>query len=223
METSLDKKPKRETIETLLRQNPQLWRGKSRIEHASPQAQFLGTGYKSLDKVLPGGGWPQGSVIEVVVSSWGQGELSILLPLMAILSQNQQPIVFIAPPYMPYAPAMQAAKVDLQHLWVIEKGIEAKDEAWAAEKILATAQGALVLVFAQLTAKQIRRLQVAASLGLSLGVLVRCGKAVQTPVSLRLGLTYQDKGLQVDILKARQLPKDPSEVAGQAGPLLLKI
>ena len=47
----------------------------------------IASGHAALDAELPGGGWPQGSLSEILVDRCGQGEMSLLLPALARLSQ----------------------------------------------------------------------------------------------------------------------------------------
>ncbi len=205
---------KRAKLDALLRQNPLLWRGESQIKNAQLESIYLDTGFTDLNQALPGGGWPLGCVIEIVVSEWGQGELSILLPLLASVSQQAKPLVFIAPPYVPYAPAFELAGVDLQWLWMIDQEVKHKDIAWAAEKSLSGARGGVVLIWmSRYGHKQIRHLQVAADRGATLGVLMHCGEGWPTPVPLRLGVQYRQQGLAVEILKSRQIVKQSRPLA----------
>ncbi len=194
---------KHKQLDHLLREQPMLWKGRSLVRQQGLDSQALDTGFPELNALLNNGGWPQGGLLEIQVDEWGQGELQLLLPCMAALSQAKQQLAWIAPPYIPYAPALQAAGVDLDYLLIIEHR-EAADIAWAAEKCLQHASAAMVLFCLPLAdARHIRRLQVAASNGNSLGVLLHQGPVRQTPVSLRLTSGYVEQGLQVEVLKSR--------------------
>ncbi len=203
---------KHAALDGLLRQSPLLWRGKSQLENTQPDRQYIDTGYTALNAILPGGGWPTGCLIELVISEWGQGELSLLMPLIVWFSQAKRPVIFIASPYIPYAPALKAAGVALQNVWLIDNQGSQKDLAWAAEKSLSTEQDALVLLcLPGISAKQVRRLHVAVC-GRSVGVLLRCGKAMQSPVPLRLAVRYEGADIMVSVLKARQVSKQTQTV-----------
>ena len=41
------------------------------------------SGYAALDAALPGGGWPEAALVEVLLAADGLGELSLLLPTLA--------------------------------------------------------------------------------------------------------------------------------------------
>ena len=191
-------------IDTLLRQQPLLWKASEQnqpYQDAIPAG--LDTGFQALNDFLRSGGWPRGSLVEIQVDEWGQGELQILLPVMAALSRQKQQLAWIAPPYIPYAPALHAAGVDLDYLLIIEHS-EAADIAWAAEKCLRHASAALVLFsLPQAGAGMVRRLQLAADTGGNTGFLLHRGTARQTPVPLRLKTCYVREGLKVEVLKSR--------------------
>ena len=196
------KPDKQAALDALVGQTPLLWRAGAQVTHTGHQPG-LNTGFPGLNTLLKTGGWPANHLIEIQVSQWGQGELQILLPLMARLSQAQQQLAWVAPPYIPYAPALQAAGIDLNYLLIIEQS-EPSDAAWAAEKCLRHTAAAMVLFcLPSIDTRHIRRLQIAADKGRSLGVLLHCGQVRPTPVPLRVRTHYVEQGLCVQILKSR--------------------
>ena len=61
--------------------NPQhLWRADEVIE--AEAGSTVASGFAAIDAVLPGGGWPQGQLVELLVDSPGLGELSLLAPAL---------------------------------------------------------------------------------------------------------------------------------------------
>ncbi|UXI68753.1 DNA lesion error-prone repair protein ImuA [Tahibacter amnicola] len=88
--------------------HPGVWR---RSAPLSMRAQS--TGWDALDRLLPGGGWPLGALSEILIGADGLGELSLLMPALASLTRQKQRVVFVAPPYIPYAPALAAQGIDL--------------------------------------------------------------------------------------------------------------
>ena len=188
-------------LEQLLRETPNLWRGG---EQGPVSREALDSGYESLNHILPGGGWPQRSVIEIVVDEWGSGELQVLLPLMADLSRRRSRLSLVSPPYLPYAPALHNAGISLDRLVIIDSAISADDRWWCAEKILRHPECGLMLVWPQRPlASQVRRLQAAAESGNSTGVIFHRGEPVDTPVSLRLKTCYDEGGISASLLKSR--------------------
>jgi len=57
-----------------LLENPRVWRGRNAIQ----QKTGLASGYPELDRHLPGGGWPQQALIEILTEQYGIGELRLL-------------------------------------------------------------------------------------------------------------------------------------------------
>src|ERR1043166_511382 len=98
-----------------LLEHPAIWRGRS----AAP-AESLPTGYGALDPCLPGGGWPRTGLIEILVSRFGVGELTLLLPALTALTRLPMSrwCVWVAPPLEPFAPSLAAHGVLLDRLLV---------------------------------------------------------------------------------------------------------
>jgi protein ImuA len=193
------------TVDDLLKLDPSLWRGRCR---GSASEEAIDSGFEELNAILPTGGWPVKSVIELVVDEWGNGELQVLLPLMRYLSQQKSHLALVAPPYLPYAPALHNAGIALEHLAIIDNRVAAKDKWWCAEKMLRHGDCGLVLVWPERKhirtwSSQVRRLQVAATMGGNLGIIFNRGEPADTPVSLRLKLSYCQQGISVKVLKSR--------------------
>ena len=190
-----------DVIENLVRENPGLWRGRSRTAAAG---NSLDSGIERLNALLPAGGWPLQSVVELVVDDWGSGELQLLLPLMRDLSGQGSRLAMIGPPYLPYARALEDAGIDLDCLVVVDNQVSNDNRWWCAEKLLHHDQCRLVLVWPQYSrADQVRRLLLAAAAGNSLGVIFSRDNPVDTPVSLRLKAEYCEQGIFVEVLKSR--------------------
>jgi cell division inhibitor SulA len=107
------------------------------------QAPRVPTGWDALDAVLPTGGWPDAALVEVLIAHDGIGELALLLPALAALARPERPVLLVAPPYRPYAPAWQRAGVALAALQVVEAG--PRDALWAMEQALRAGSCAAVL------------------------------------------------------------------------------
>ena len=82
------------TVEALLK-HPALWKGRQQHE----KRDTFATGHTALDLALPSGGWPVGALTELMVAHEGVGEFTLLLPALAALTQQQQWIALVAPPY----------------------------------------------------------------------------------------------------------------------------
>jgi hypothetical protein len=163
------------------------------------------TGFPQLDAALPGGGWPTGSLAELLPSHKGIGELRILGPALAALARAGKRLVWIAPPYLPYAPALVAAGIDLAQILIV-KTRAAHDAPWAAEQALHSAACGAVLVWpTEVKYAALRRLQLAAERGHAVTMLFRPPDAANepSPAVLRLALHTAAGGLAVRILKRR--------------------
>jgi hypothetical protein len=181
-----------------------VWRGGA----ARLPAPAVATGYGPLDEALPGGGWPSGALTEIVSGRRGIGELQLVLPALAALSWVGKRVVWLAPPHLPYAPALAAAGVDLAQLAVVQAPGR-RDSLWAAEQVLRSGScHALLAWFRRAGYDELRRLAVAAEGGPAWVALFRPREAVAepSPAALRLALEPQAEGLCVRILKRRGAP-----------------
>jgi hypothetical protein len=183
-------------------QHPGIWRG-DQLAQAGVDA--LPTGFAELDEQLPGGGWPRGALTEILLEREGIGELRLLLPALARVSEQSGWQAWVAPPHVPYAPALAVAGVRLKQL-LVAKPQSAADAWWAAEQALRS--GACSAVLAWLGTpdeRRMRRLQLGAESGHAWGVLFRSASAAQerSPATLRLRLEATASGLAVHILKRR--------------------
>ena len=173
-----------------LQRHPGIWRG-NQLSRGCPG---IASGVAPLDAELPGGGWPGGALTEILPQHEGIGELRILGPALAQLAAQGKFIVWIAPPHLPYAPALAAAGIDLARI-VIVKTSRDGDTLWAAEQALRSAACGGVLLWPRAPAfPQLRRLQLAAEDGRCLAVLFRPTQAAHepSPAVLRIALaTHQ--------------------------------
>ena len=179
----------------------------SRGGHADDQARpvALATGFAQLDAVLPGGGWPVGAITELMPETQGIGELSLLMPALAQLSRAGRYFAWIAPPCLPYPPALAQHGLALDRLLLVQAH-DARTVLWVAEQLLrCPAIGAVLAWPAALDDRRARRLQLAAETGGSCGLIYRPPAAAQqpSPAALRLRLAAFDGGLRIDIQKAR--------------------
>ena len=188
-------------LQSLLKNNPSVWRAKDAGHYVMPGTP---TGHPQLDATLPGGGWPASAVMEMVTPRWGMGELQLLLPLMRDITRQKRWILWVSPPYLPYAPALERAGIDMDYVIVIQPDDSCKEALWGIEKALQTRACALVLAWLNwLPNAVIRRLQLSAEAGHSLGVLFRQRNHEHSPAALSLHLHPSERGVYVEVLKAR--------------------
>lgn len=168
------------------------------------------TGFPELDHVLPADGWPGRALIEITVPYWGMGELRLLLPAMLRLNQQKRRIVWIAPPYLPYAPALINAGLNLDYVMVVDA--RADNISWAMERVLHTEACGMVLAWPRhLSALEARRLQLAAEAGGTTGIILHTADAKwqATSAALRLHIQAAADGIVVKIVKARGTSQRP--------------
>src|SRR5262245_35392486 len=77
------------------------------------------TGFAELDAALPGGGWQSGTIVELMPSETGIGELRLLMPVLARITQSDRHVALVSPPYVPFAPALNNHGLRLEHLLII--------------------------------------------------------------------------------------------------------
>ena len=184
--------------------------GSSLLEELRQSLHFtargaLATGYAALDARLPGGGWPLGAITELCPEVPGIGELTLLMPALAHLCRSGRQVVWIAPPHLPYPPALVGHGLQLALLLQVQVR-EARQVPWAAEQALrCPAVGAVLAWPGTLDDRAVRRLQLAAESGGSCGVLYRSPAvlAQPSPAALRVHLTPDDAGLRLELRKVR--------------------
>jgi cell division inhibitor SulA/protein ImuA len=187
----------------ILNRHP-VWRGGSLAQAVAA----LPTGFAPLDAELPGGGWPRQGLTELLADGAGIGELQLVLPTLAALTGAGRRTMWIAPPYVPYAPALAAAGVDLVHLLVV-RAAERRDALWAAEQALRSGScHALAAWLPRPRYPELQRLAVAAEASRAAAFLFRpaAAAAESSPACLRIVLEAAGPELQVRIVKRRGAP-----------------
>lgn len=195
------------SIETLI-EHPHIWRGLNKRFAAAVYT----TGFKELDACLPGGGWPAAALTEIVLEHHGIGELSLLMPAMAGLCRRDIGkqaggwILWVSPPFIPYAPALSKHGIDLNRVLLVHAPAAQYGSLWAMEQALRAGSCVAVLAWTQ-SADQtaLRRLQLAAERAGCWAVLFRPGMALhqRSPAALRLKLCRHGDVMRIEILKCR--------------------
>ena len=188
-----------------LAQLPGVWRG-GELEHALQPV--VATGHAALDRELPGGGWPTGTLTEVLHDAVGIGEVSFLAGALSLASTDDRLIAWIDPPHLPYAPALARSGLALERCLVVRPA-HREDSLWAAEQALRSgACGAVLFWLAHDEYAWLRRLQMAAEAGRAMAVLFRSTAAerLSTPAHLRVALSREQGALRIRIPKRRGPP-----------------
>jgi cell division inhibitor SulA/protein ImuA len=169
--------------------NELLQRAPIRRGASAPVQPTLSTGFDTLDELLHGG-WPRAALTEILAAHEGIGELRLLLPALAEITRQKRWVAFVAPPYIPYAPALAHADLDLSRVLLIHPSAQ-QDRLWALEQALRAGTCGAVLAWpTQADFNTLRRLQLAAEAGNALGILFRPLHAAEhtSPAALRLKL-----------------------------------
>ncbi len=204
-----------------------VWRadqwGRSATVGGDGAAQQRATGHAALDAELPGGGWPTAGLTELLLAAPGGGELRLLGPGL-----SERSLLWIAPPFMPYAPALAALGLALDRLTVVTPDCAA-DAAWAAEQALRSGALGAVLWWESPSARvptmpaTLRRLHLAAMEGRTPLFALRPAavRAQSSPAPLRLAIEpVGDAKLAVDVFKRRGPPLAAPLVITLPGPAL---
>jgi len=101
-----------------------VWRGQAIVAPAASQP----TGHAALDAALPGGGWPEAALSEILLAAPGTGELHLLWPTLARLTMTGERVVLVDPPHLPYPQAWLTAGVDLRQLSIVQAS--GRDALW---------------------------------------------------------------------------------------------
>ena len=189
----------RGSLEAVLN-HPAVWRGSecARVAPAIP------TGFTELDAHLPGGGWPTGAITEIYAERAGVGEVKLTVPAAARLTQEGRWLTAVAPPHIPYAPALAFHGVRLERLLLVQPH-STEDKLWAAEQALrASCCGAVLLWQDHVHERALRRLQLAAESASTTLILFRSARvAPASPAALRLHVMRDQGRTVVRILKRR--------------------
>jgi len=207
-----EQKSTKANLKNLAGLSDKIWRGTSK-RPTTANAKVLSSGHRVLDEQLHSQGWPVSVTTELGLSQDGIGELRLLLPALRQLletpvSRTNQAhnIVWIAPPFLPYAPELIKEQIDIKKLTVVQTNT-IKDTLWATEQALLSESCAAVFAWTgsyNLSTRELRRLQLAAEKTSCWHVLFRhsdCLKQSSTS-GLRLHLQTNSYGtLDVHILK----------------------
>ena len=188
-------------------QLPGVWRG-GELEHASLPP--VPTGHAALDAELPGGGWPVGTLSEVLHDAAGIGEVGFLAGTLARSAAEGKLIAWIGAPHLPYAPALARTGLPLERCIVVRPA-NREDALWAAEQALKSGTCGAVILWMERFAEEyasLRRLQMASHAGRCIAVLFRSTAAERhsTPAHLRVVASREAGVLKLRIPKRRGPP-----------------
>lgn len=153
----------------------------------APVRGRLSTGIPGLDRLLPGGGLEEGSLVEWL----GSGASVLALQGVRSALDQQQVWAVVDPGGEFYSPAAQGWGVPLESLLLLRPG-SAVDAAWAVEQCLRSPVVAVTWIRAEtLSERVIQRWKISAETGGGVGVLFR-------PTRLRRQASWADVRWQVE-------------------------
>lgn len=199
--------------------HPSLWRA---TQLARGRGRTVETGYPALSAELPGGGWPVGALVDLLVQQAGVGELRLLRAALSIMGKRS--IALLQPPHTPDGLGLSHIGLSLDRILLI-KTQNTADALWSAEQVLRAGSCGALLYWAQhMKSSSLRRLHLAAQSSETLFVMVRPLATAQNSSAalLRLALRPAAEGLTVDIIKRRgpTMP-EPLSIELQPTPVLL--
>jgi protein ImuA len=184
---------------------PNVWRAP---ELARTGERVVATGHAPLDAQLPGGGWPCGSLVEILQSRAGRHVWQLLMPALAHATQEENgPIVLVDPPHLPFGPALKAQGLSPERLLRVNAQT-AKAALWASEQALRCADVvALMAWLPRCRGTDLRRLHLAAA---QQGKLLFVFRGVDarnesSPARVRIEIEESEQ-LRVHVLKRRGPP-----------------
>lgn len=180
-----------------------IFRAGRTLRRVVDDSERVRSGLPELDALLPWGGFPRGCLSEILIAHDGVGELSLLLPALCEIAR-QQPIAFVAPPYLPYAPALVASGLPLSRLLWVRSARE--QTPWAAEQCLRAGCLGAVLVWSDSGDDHaLRRLQMAAENSAALAFVLRPARHADnpSPAALRLEIESRVGSCHLRVRKCR--------------------
>ena len=183
---------------------PHVWR----VTDLAQEASVVSSGHAVLDAHLPGGGWPVGSLVEVLQQRPELHAWQLVLPALAQwVTSKPGPIVLVGAPFLPYTPALSAQGLPADRLlWIRVEAPAAR--LWSAEQALRCADVAALLAWLpQCKSSDLRRLQLAARQHGKLLFVFRPAqvRSQASPSPLRVLVEGIDE-LQLQVLKRKGPP-----------------
>jgi len=146
----------------------------------------LATGLEALDGLLPGGALARGAIHEALFAPEHGMPITFALLLARSKIQNPKsqtqssPIFWLDSQHLLYPPALVAAGIDLDRLYLLHPH-KAEDRIWAiAECLRCPGMGAVIADVGRLSLIEARRLQLSAEKGGGIGVLLRPAGSVSS-------------------------------------------
>jgi protein ImuA len=181
-----------------------LWRA-TELGHTTT-APVVSSGWPELDAELPGGGWPQRSVTEVLATQPSVLEWRLLSPALRTVVGDGGQVVLVGPARHPHLPGLLHVGLDERQLvWI--RAEAPSERMWVTEQLIkSNCAGAIVSWLPQARQEQLRRLQVCAQACEGLVFLCRPTaarhEASASPLRVHASVSL-DWELKVNVFKRR--------------------
>ena len=153
-----------------------------------------------------------GVLTELRTQQTGIGELRLLMPVLVPLSQKAR-VLWVAPPYKPYAPALAAHGMDLDHLLVVRPKTHGEALWTVSQGLLSPSIAIVVGWFTGMRENEFRALARQASEGGRLSFCFLPDDRVSRPSRLRLVLQSTASGIRIIPTRKAARPLAPFVVA----------
>jgi protein ImuA len=167
-------------------------------------------GMPALDPLLPDGGLPAGSLVELLSAAEGAGAWTFGLLMARQASGQQKTLVVVDLSGCFYPPAAAKLGVDLHRTIVVHPSTQGDAHAAMNLALRCSAVGAVVAWCDRIQPLEFRRLQLAAEVGTGLGFLLRGSSALRAPSFARWRLlvtpmdsTDASRRIRVDVVRCR--------------------
>ena len=171
-------------------------------KQASRPVPVISAGIPELEALLPAGGWPKRGLVEVLLPDDYTDGLSLFLPALARLSQQGRWLGLVVPPYLARARVVSDRGVDAARILQVNPH-KGRSGLWTLESLLRSGNFSVVMAWPGCaTELMAKRLEKAASIGHTLGILFRVETRPFTAsrIRLRLRLEADDTGRAVYLL-----------------------
>lgn len=166
------------------------------------QVPVIPAGIPELEDLLPASGWPKRGLIEMLVPDDYTDALSLFLPALSRLGTQGRWLGMVAPPYWARARLLTDAPLAAARILQVNPH-KGRSGLWTLESLLRSGNFSVVMGWTGCTTELMaKRLEKAASIGRSLGILFRVETQAVTVsgIGLRLRLEADAVGRAVYLL-----------------------
>jgi cell division inhibitor SulA len=164
--------------------------------------QTVSSGIAALDAILPAGGWPKYGLVEINVQGVYTDPMDVLLPALAGLSREGRWLAMVTPPHYARARINTNPCMDISSVLQINPH-RGRSGLWTLESLMRAGHCRVVMAWPGCrTGLMEMRLARAATLGRSLGILLRQGEPqpCTTGCDVRLSVERKPTGKAVFVV-----------------------